>query len=107
MTVSTAVTGFQNLTANGLGKVKLATVENLTGSAFNDVLRGSDSGAVQEQFVTVGKRISDRLYVYFEQGLRNTATLLRLESITGENIRVDSGRHLAGSGPADQGSART
>jgi 3-oxoacyl-[acyl-carrier protein] reductase len=34
------------------------------------------------------------------------ATLLRLESITGENIRVDSGRHLAGAGPADQGSAR-
>jgi 3-oxoacyl-[acyl-carrier protein] reductase len=33
-------------------------------------------------------------------------TLLRLESITGETIRVDSGRHLAGSGPADQGSTR-
>ncbi len=30
------------------------------------------------------------------------ATLLRLETVTGENIRVDSGRHLAGSGPADQ-----
>jgi 3-oxoacyl-[acyl-carrier protein] reductase len=33
-------------------------------------------------------------------------TLLRLESITGETIRVDSGRHLAGAGPADQGTAR-
>jgi 3-oxoacyl-[acyl-carrier protein] reductase len=29
-------------------------------------------------------------------------TLLRLETVTGENIRVDSGRHLAGAGPADQ-----
>lgn len=33
-------------------------------------------------------------------------TLLRLESVTGENIRVDSGRHLAGSGPADFGIVR-
>jgi len=31
------------------------------------------------------------------------ATLLRMETVTGENIRVDSGRHLAGAGPADQG----
>jgi 3-oxoacyl-[acyl-carrier protein] reductase len=28
-------------------------------------------------------------------------TLLRMETITGETIRVDSGRHLAGAGPAD------
>jgi 3-oxoacyl-[acyl-carrier protein] reductase len=33
-------------------------------------------------------------------------TLLRMESITGETIRVDSGRHLAGSGPADHGTVR-
>jgi 3-oxoacyl-[acyl-carrier protein] reductase len=30
-------------------------------------------------------------------------TLLQMESITGETIRVDSGRHLAGAGPADRG----
>lgn len=28
-------------------------------------------------------------------------TLLRFETLTGETIRVDSGRHIAGSGPAD------
>jgi 3-oxoacyl-[acyl-carrier protein] reductase len=27
------------------------------------------------------------------------ATILKLETMTGENIRVDSGRHIAGSGP--------
>jgi NAD(P)-dependent dehydrogenase (short-subunit alcohol dehydrogenase family) len=31
-------------------------------------------------------------------------TLLRLETVTGETIRIDSGRHLAGAGPADQAS---
>ncbi len=34
------------------------------------------------------------------------ATLLRLETMTGETIRVDSGRHLAGAGPADFASAQ-
>lgn len=29
------------------------------------------------------------------------ATLLKLETVTGETVRIDSGRHLAGSGPAD------
>jgi translocation and assembly module TamB len=55
-------------------------------------LRGS-GGAVGEQFVTVGKRISDRVYVYFEQGLRNTATLLRLELTITQRIvaRVEAG----------------
>ena len=31
----------QNLTANGLGKVTLVNIENLTGSAFDDVLTGN------------------------------------------------------------------
>jgi 3-oxoacyl-[acyl-carrier protein] reductase len=30
------------------------------------------------------------------------ATILRFETITGENIRVDSGRHVAGSGPVQR-----
>jgi len=30
------------------------------------------------------------------------ATLLKLETITGETIRVDSGRHIVGSGPKDR-----
>jgi translocation and assembly module TamB len=54
-------------------------------------LRGS--GAVGEQFVTVGKRISDRVYVYFEQGLSNAATLLRLEMTLTQRVvaRVEAG----------------
>jgi NAD(P)-dependent dehydrogenase (short-subunit alcohol dehydrogenase family) len=31
------------------------------------------------------------------------ATVLRFETITGENIRIDSGRHVAGGGPAKRG----
>jgi hypothetical protein len=41
VTISTALTGFQSLGA--FGSVKLLNVENLTGSAFNDVLSG-DTG---------------------------------------------------------------
>jgi translocation and assembly module TamB len=54
-------------------------------------LRGS--GGVGEQFVTVGKRISDRLYIYFEQGLGNAATLLRLEMTLTQRIvaRLEAG----------------
>jgi translocation and assembly module TamB len=40
-------------------------------------MRGS--GTVSEQFLTVGKRITDKLYVVFEQSLGGTANLLRLE----------------------------
>jgi enoyl-[acyl-carrier-protein] reductase (NADH) len=29
------------------------------------------------------------------------ATLLKLETVTGENIRVDSGRHIVGTVPKD------
>jgi translocation and assembly module TamB len=37
------------------------------------------SGGVSEQFLTVGKRITDRLYVMFEQSLGGAENLLRLE----------------------------
>jgi translocation and assembly module TamB len=36
-------------------------------------------GAVGEQFVTVGKRISDDIYVVYEQSLGATANVLKLE----------------------------
>lgn len=39
----------------------------------------SSSGNVSEQFLTVGKRLSDRLYVYLEQSLGGAESLLRLE----------------------------
>ena len=41
-------------------------------------LGGSSTGAAG-QFVTLGKRITDRLYVGFEQGLGGAESLLRLE----------------------------
>ena len=43
-------------------------------------------GGVGEQFVTLGKRISDRLYVVFEQGLGAAENLLRLEFALTERI---------------------
>jgi translocation and assembly module TamB len=44
-------------------------------------VRGGATGgnAVAQQFLTVGKRLSDRLYLAFEQSLGGTETLLRLE----------------------------
>src|SRR5690606_34839282 len=36
-------------------------------------------GELGQQFVTVGKRLSDELYVIYEQGLGATASVLRLE----------------------------
>jgi translocation and assembly module TamB len=39
----------------------------------------SGGGAVAQQFVTVGKRLTDRLYLAFEESLGGTETLLRLE----------------------------
>jgi translocation and assembly module TamB len=63
---------------------------------------GSGSGGtLGDQFVTVGKRISDRVYVYFDQGLRNAATVLRLEMTLTQRIvaRLESGTASA-TGPA-------
>jgi translocation and assembly module TamB len=44
-------------------------------------VRGGATGgnAVAQQFLTVGKRLTDRLYLAFEQSLGGTETLLRLE----------------------------
>ncbi|MGZ8266043.1 MAG: translocation/assembly module TamB domain-containing protein [Burkholderiales bacterium] len=44
--------------------------------------------AVSEQFVTVGKRITDRLYLAFEQSLGGTESLLRLEMSLTERIAL-------------------
>jgi translocation and assembly module TamB len=55
-------------------------------------LRGSSS--VSEQFLTVGKRVSDRLYVVFEQSLGGAENLLRLElSLTQRiSLRAQAGQ---------------
>ena len=49
-------------------------------------LRGSSS--VSEQFLTVGKRVTDRIYVVFEQSLGGAENLLRLEMSLTQRISV-------------------
>ncbi|MEA3154797.1 MAG: translocation and assembly module TamB, partial [Betaproteobacteria bacterium] len=55
-------------------------------------LRGSTS--VSDQFLTVGKRVTDRLYVVFEQSLGGAENLLRLElSLTQRiSLRAQAGQ---------------
>ena len=45
-------------------------------------------GAVAQQFLTVGKRLTDRLYVAVEQSLGGTENLLRLEMSLTERIAL-------------------
>jgi translocation and assembly module TamB len=50
--------------------------------------------AVSQQFVTLGKRISDRLYLAFEQSIGGTESLLRLEMTLTQRtaLRAQTGR---------------
>lgn len=50
-------------------------------------LRGS-GGAAAQQFLTVGKRITERLYLAFEQSLGGTENLLRLEMSLTQRIAL-------------------
>ena len=50
-------------------------------------LRGG-GGAVAQQFLTVGKRLTDRLYIAFEQSLGGTENLLRLEMSLTQRIAL-------------------
>jgi translocation and assembly module TamB len=50
-------------------------------------VRGS-GGATNAQFLTVGKRITDRLYLAFEQSLGGTENLLRLELTLTQRIAL-------------------
>jgi translocation and assembly module TamB len=50
-------------------------------------LRGG-GGAVAQQFLTVGKRLTDRLYVAVEQSLGGTENLLRLEMSVTQRIAL-------------------
>jgi translocation and assembly module TamB len=45
-------------------------------------------GAVAQQFLTVGKRVTDRLYLAFEQSLGGTENLLRLEMSLTERLAL-------------------
>jgi translocation and assembly module TamB len=55
-------------------------------------LRGGTSA--QSQVVSIGKRVSDRLYVTYEQGLAGAQTVLRLEYIISSSFtaRADAGQ---------------
>jgi translocation and assembly module TamB len=59
-----------------------------------DEIGMSGSGGVSDQFLTVGKRITDRLYVMFEQSLGGAENLLRLEfSLTDRvGLRAQAGQ---------------
>jgi translocation and assembly module TamB len=56
-------------------------------------VRGGE--ATSEQFVTLGKRISDRLYLAFEQSIGGTESLLRLEMTVTQRValRAETGRN--------------
>ena len=62
---------------------------------------GTSGGGVADQFLSVGKRISDRLYVYFEQSLGGAASILRLEYTLTQRVVV---RAQAGTGSTNSSS---
>jgi translocation and assembly module TamB len=51
-------------------------------------LKSGGSGTAQGQALTVGKRLSDRLYLTFEQGLAAARTIVSLEYLLGRGFRV-------------------
>ena len=51
-------------------------------------LKSTGTGTVQGQALTVGKRLSDRLYLTFEQGLAVARTIIGLEYVLGRGFRV-------------------
>ena len=60
----------------------------LAGALHLDEIGLRGSSTVSEQFLTVGKRVSDRLYVVFEQSLGGAENLLRLELSLTERIAL-------------------
>jgi translocation and assembly module TamB len=60
-------------------------------------VRGGSGGETAQQFVTVGKRITDRLYLAFEQSLGGTESLLRLEFTLTQRIALRAQVGLASS----------
>lgn len=53
-----------------------------------DEISMGGSGSASQQFLTVGKRITDRIYVVFEQSLGGAENLLRLEMSLTERIAL-------------------
>jgi translocation and assembly module TamB len=51
-------------------------------------LKSAGGGTAQGQALTVGKRLSDRLYLTFEQGLQAARTIVSLEYLLGRGFRV-------------------
>ena len=93
--------------AGQLSALPLATAALMgkAGSAVGKALRldevgvgGSSTGGA-EQMLTVGKRLTERLYLAFEQSLGGTENLLRLEMSLTERMRcvraadISSGLH--------------
>ena len=55
---------------------------------LDDIGVKAGTGSVQGSAVSVGKRLSDRLYLTFEQGLAAARTLVTLEYLLGRGFRV-------------------
>ena len=51
-------------------------------------MRSGSSTNVQDQFVTVGKRVTDKLYVIFEQSIGRAENVLRLEYTLTQRIAL-------------------
>jgi translocation and assembly module TamB len=51
-------------------------------------IKSAGGGTVQGQALTVGKQLSDRLYLTFEQGLAVARTIVSLEYLLGRGFRV-------------------
>jgi translocation and assembly module TamB len=56
-----------------------ATSAPVTSSGFNSSIVNPNASAAQQNVVTLGKRLSSRLYVTYEQGLRGVWNLLRIQ----------------------------
>jgi len=63
----------------------------IQGVGLDDVaVRGASGGAATGQVVAFGKRLSDRLYVEYEQGLTVAANLVRLTFALTRTLSVNA-----------------
>jgi translocation and assembly module TamB len=76
------------------GAIMGKAAKPLAGALHLDEIGLRGSSTVSEQFLTVGKRVSDRLYIVFEQSLGGAENLLRLElSLTQRiSLRAQAGQ---------------
>ncbi len=76
-----------------LGEGRVLPTQALFAQLGIDSLQLRGGSTVQSQVVSIGKRISDRLYVTYEQGLAGAQTVLRLEYLLNNQftLRAEAG----------------